>query len=521
MPGWKTKLYMNTDFDSDFCGTLPLHIINQVQPYGFLLVLDKSDLRIIQASDNLHTHTGYSVKELLEQPLHHVVPEDDIVKLRARTSSPAFTEKLPLRIRIKTQEGGQRNVLAFAVDKGEYILLEVEDPDSGLEPASFVSVYEDIKYLIARIQSATGPEELMDIVSAGLKRLSGFDKVMVYRFDESWNGKVVAEAREEDMESYLGLTFPASDIPRQARDMYLRSPYRFIPDREYEPVKLVPVINPVTSTFTDLSDCNLRGVAAVHLEYLSNMQVMASMSTRILYDSRLWGLLSCHHRSSRRLSYEMCAMFEVVSNFLSARLAVLERQDSYRQSIRLNQLNTLLMEQVYAASGIMKGLSANENLLAALGATGAAIFSGHQVELIGRTPSFHEIKSLVYWMQGSRIKETYVTNRLPSLVAEAGKYKHIASGMIVLPLAAGQGGWVMGFRPEVVQTVEWGGNPNDAIQFTADRKSYHPRNSFETWKETVTEVSLPWKQAEVEAAEQLRHLLVEYVLKAGGPEHDS
>src|SRR5439155_4932601 len=132
--------------------------------------------------------------------------------------------------------------------------------------------------------------------------------VMIYQFDNNWNGTVIAEAMEAGMDSYLGLKFPASDIPKQAREMYRKNPYRFIPDVDYQPVRLYPVLNPVSGGFTDLTDSNLRSVAGVHLEYLRNMQVMASMSTRIVKEDQLWGLISCHHRTAKYLSYQMCSL---------------------------------------------------------------------------------------------------------------------------------------------------------------------------------------------------------------------
>ncbi|WP_114941825.1 GAF domain-containing protein, partial [Mucilaginibacter endophyticus] len=153
-----------------------------------------------------------------------------------------------------------------------------------------------------------------------LRRITGFDGIMMYRFDEDWNGTVIAEEKDApELEHYLGHTFPGSDVPRQARDLYLKNSYRLIPDRDFTPVRLYPVMNPVTNTFIDLSDCNLRGVAAVHLEYLKNMNVQASMSIRVIDNGKLWGLIACHHVRPHYLSFETGAVCEMLSSVISNR----------------------------------------------------------------------------------------------------------------------------------------------------------------------------------------------------------
>jgi light-regulated signal transduction histidine kinase (bacteriophytochrome) len=208
-------------------------------------------------------------------------------------------------------------------------------------------VYQELKFVIAAIEATASIEDAARLAVNELKRISGFDKVMVYQFDADWNGTVIAEAMEPEMEPYFGLKFPASDIPKQAREMYRKNPYRFIPDVAYQPVRLYPVLNPVTGGFTDLTDSNLRSVAGVHLEYLRNMRVAASMSTRIVKDEQLWGLISCHHRTAKPLSYQMCSLFELLSTIISAKVTALEQRKEYLFKSEMHTLYSRLVERIY------------------------------------------------------------------------------------------------------------------------------------------------------------------------------
>jgi two-component system, chemotaxis family, sensor kinase Cph1 len=266
----------NPNYDSEFCGKVPIHLINTVQPYGVLVVLSRPSLEIIQISENAAEVFGKDARTLVQSPLSDYLDDAPLGFLR-QIAAARSTEKIPQVWKIKAQ-----TFLSLIHIKDNYILAEIEGtPYREEEQRSFVSIYQEIKYSMALIEGAASSTDVCTIAARELKRISGFDKVMIYRFDAEWNGTVIAEERAEKMESYYGYTFPASDIPRQARDLYLRNPYRSIPDRNYTPVRLYPVINPVTNSFIDLSDCNLRGVVAVHLEYLANMEVTASSNACI------------------------------------------------------------------------------------------------------------------------------------------------------------------------------------------------------------------------------------------------
>lgn len=501
------------NYDSEFCGSVPLNFVNQVQPYGVLVILDRNNLNIIQVSQNIEPVLGLVPENIIDTPFSNYVQAGQVESLVSRFSKNS-AEKLPLNFTFNTP-AGEKNYLAITHLKDEFYLLELEEvlQQDGRD-SSFLGVYQEIKYATVAINEADTIEEVCQTTLRELKRISGFDKIMIYQFDEDWNGIVIGEIMEEGMEPYLGLRFPASDIPRQARAMYQKNPYRQIPDCHYTPVKLYPVINPVTHAFTDLSDCNLRGVATVHTEYLKNMNITASMSTRIVKDEKLWGLISCHHRTKKFLSYELCSVFELLSGILSARLSSLQNTEDFRYATKLQDIQTQLVERIYSENNIFSTLTHGDvTLLDVLNVEGAVITSQKRVETIGNVPDQNAIKDLIIWLQTNGIDKVFHTTELSDIYEQGLSFTHISSGMIVLPIHADKGEYIIGFRPEAIQKVNWSGNPDEAINFESDKKNYHPRNSFRLWQQTVKHNSMPWHRQELAIAESFRNILLEFALK--------
>lgn len=496
---------MNNPQDAEFCGRVPLNQTNLIQPHGFLLVADKQSLKILQASENTLQYTGISATDLLNRDLGEWMPEG-AAQLHGQVRN-GVEGKIPHRFSFTPD-----HPFGMVHVKDGYIVVEVETQQEG-QDSSFMSKYQELKFSMSVLEAAATTEEACRIAARELKKISGFDKVMIYRFDEHWNGEVIAEEKEEGMESYMGLKFPASDIPKQARDLYRRSPWRLIPNISYEPVRLYPVLNPLTSAFTDLSDSNLRSVAAVHLEYLRNMKVTASMSTRILRGDQLWGLIACHHRDAKYLSYEMCSVFELLSNVISSRIVSVGDRDAFEFKTSRQKLHAQLVEDVYREDSLMAGLLNRESeLLELLSAEGVALVIDRQVETFGRVPERGDIEDLVYWVQATGSQGIYHQPGLSSVFEPASKYAGAASGILALPVQPEKGNYIFAFRTEEVRNVNWGGNPNEAIRFEADGRNYHPRNSFRLWQETVRGTSAPWTVEEIEMAEQFRNFVVEYTL---------
>ncbi len=493
------------NYDSDFCGNVPLNFINSIQPYGALLVLDKAKLNVIQASENVVVLFHRPVDEIVASPFSSLVAPEDWPSLSEKMNRSSFRQSIPLRFTFLGV-----SCLAIMHFQEAQILLEIEKKELGI--SDFSTIYQDVKYIIALLKEAENVEEVCHVAAKEIKKMSGFDKVMVYRFDEEWNGHVMSEEKEENMDSYFGLRFPASDIPKQARELYLKNPYRWIPNNRYEPVKLQPVLNPLSFKFTDLSPCNLRGVPAVHLEYLDNMKVGASMSTPIVKNGQLWGLITCHHKTPRALHYDMRCAFELLSDFISAQLASQERESLLRHGSQLQLVQNSLYKQMVTAESSVEGLfSPPDSLFQLLDITGAALFYQDKLIKIGQTPPETFVKELLFWLKINKIDQVYTTTSISESIDIKTPHNAIASGLLAIPISPKNEEYILGFRPEAVQTVQWGGNPNDAIQFESDKKNYHPRNSFAIWQETVRNTSQPWKPGTLKAAEDLQKSILEMV----------
>jgi len=501
------------NYDSEFCGSIPTHLINLIQPHGALLVLEKASLKIVQGSENTEQIMGMPVAQLLNQSLEDYVEAPQVEAIREKITRFTIKDQIPVDIRFNPKV--RPVVLTTSIHiRDEYVLLELEETKQDVPQQSFLTVYQEVKYIMAALKEARNWEEIGRIAIPEIKRLSGFDRVMLYRFDEQWNGTVVAEAREEQLEPYLHLRFPASDIPKQTRDLYFKNPYRLIPNRNYTPVKLKPVVNPLTSTFTDLSECALRGVPPVHVAYLKNMDVAASMSTPIIVNNQLWGLISCHHQTPRYPNYEMRSAFELLSNVMAAQLAFREREQLLQDQSELDRIGARLVERMYTQKDFVIGLTDHSpNITDLLRAQGVVIVHDGVYKTVGATPPLNQIKEIVRWLQLNQVEKIFATNHLSDAFSLSTLNPEVASGLIALPISLRKGEYVLGFRPEVIQTVEWGGNPNQAIHFEADGKTYHPRNSFSIWKEQVRNTSLPWQTQEIEAADRLRISFLERVLK--------
>ena len=501
------------NFDATFCGSVPLHQINLIQPYGMLLVIRLADYKIVQVSENIAAAVGQQAPEVVDTFLSDHIPASQMKELQ-RKLDEGLGNKLPFTLTF-TGADGPKDYLSVTHLSGEALILEIEALSQPGEENSFIDIYQQLKYAMAAINAAPSIKAACETAARQLKALSGYDKVMVYQFDKDWNGTVIAEELESGMESYLGLTFPASDIPRQARAMYLDNPYRMIPNREYAPVSLYPVINPLTNAFTDLSGCNLRSVPAVHLEYMKNMQIMTSMSCRILKDGQLWGLFSCHHRTAYQLPYEGRALFELLSDIIAARIQSLSYKEESDEYTKLHDVHTRLVEQVFTGHDLAQGLLGREtNVLQLLNASGAAMVYKKRLETIGKVPDKNELKDLFLWLQSTASGQVFQELNLPGTYEPAIHYAEIASGILVIPVQPNKGEYLVAFRPEVIQEVNWGGNPNEAIRFEKDNIQYHPRNSFTIWQQTVRNTALSWKQTEMQMAGLLRNFILEFIVRS-------
>lgn len=496
-------------YDASLCNRLPIHQINSIQPQGVLTILSKTDFRIIQVSANASSLYGETSDELIGKSFTDLIDEKSLQALKQLGQL-----SYPTPVRLIFKQHNNPGALSLLHEKNDTLYIETELSGYANVAIDELQLMTGVQQFMAAVNAGNSVEEVGSIAARQIKNISGFDKVMIYSFDEDWVGTVIAEEMKPGMESYLGLRFPATDIPKQARELYLRNPYRFIPDRNYTTVALLPENNPVTKQITDLSDCKFRAVPQVHLEYLKNMNVVASMSTRIIHKERLWGLIACHHSSPKYLSFSQCSFFELISSVLSAKIASLLYRSENQKETNLRSHFSDIVSSIQQFSDLMAAFEDTKyQLMTVLCADGVALINEDEVLSVGILPDENQVLSLVSWLQQNNILKTTQFQALPYHYKAAEEFGDTGSGLLVLPIQPYDGKYLLAFRPEIKKKVSWGGNPNEVLTIEPGTSKYHPRNSFKTWQEIIRFTSEPWDKVEMDTAEALRISLVEFTLK--------
>ncbi|WP_407530519.1 ATP-binding protein [Methylobacterium oryzisoli] len=499
------------------CDREPIHILGTLQPHGFLLALGGPDLRVVQASANVPDLPDRPAAEIHGRPLRRAFPEvaEAVEAYRALPPARAGASYLA-SVTLDTGEGLRSYDLA-AHRSADLIVLEFEEVAS--EAASHQgldALYPRLSAFVEGLHAAATVADLCALLAADIRHITGFDRALVYRFDRDWHGTVVAEDGNGVLPSYLDLRFPASDIPAQARELYRRNRLRIIPDAGYAPVPILPTLTPATGQPLDLSQSVLRSVSPVHVEYMRNMGTQASMSVSILVDGTLWGLISCHNKAPRRVPLQARNACDFLTRIFALQLAAKERGALAEQRIRLGAIQARLLGFMAEEEQFIDGLLKHpEDVLALAEAAGAAIVTAGTCRLLGVTPSESEVQGIHDWLSRQRHEgEVYATDALGEVHPPAAAFADRASGLLAISISQRYASYVLWFRPEVVQTVKWGGNPNKAaVQDQAGGERLHPRQSFEIWKETVQGRSLPWSVAEIDAAKDLRAAVLGIVLR--------
>ncbi|MEH1925207.1 ATP-binding protein [Nostoc sp.] len=493
------------------CDREPIHIPSLIQPHGVLLVLQDPTLEILQVSSNTQEVVGHQPDDLLGKPLSDLLNVKQI-KLIQQCLAENFESVNPLNLSIKYQN---KSIYFDGIihHLNNIIILELE-PKKAKYKTGFFDFYQQVRGTITRIQKAPTLLEMCQVVVKEVRRITGFDRVMVYRFDREGAGSVIAEDTNQET-LYLDLHYPPSDIPKQARQLYTLNWLRLIPNASYQPVTLIPANNPLTNQPLDLSLSVLRSVSPIHLEYLQNMGVTASMSISLMHEQKLWGLIACHHSSPKYISYNIRTICEFIGQVMSVELANKEASEDIDYKSQLKSLQTQFVEGLSQAEYFLDGMvQMKSQLLNLVSATGAVICSGEQYIKVGKTPSESEIHALLDWIKPQLHHNLFETRSLTKNYPAAESFKAIASGVLTLEISKVHHNYILWFRPEVIQTVNWGGNPNKPVEVFSDGSlRMSPRKSFELWEETVQGSALPWKPCEVEVVTELRSLIVGVVLR--------
>jgi two-component system, chemotaxis family, sensor kinase Cph1 len=485
---------------TDECAAEPIHIPAAIQPHGALLTLRASDLKILQVSDNVRDFVSLEVDALLGRTVDETLGAELGALLRHSLATRDEHAHATTRIEL-----GGHSLDALLHTVGGLVVLELETTAEGA-PAFGAWM----RRALMRLQRCRNLADLANAVAGTVRELTGFERVLMYRFDREGHGSVIAEAVDEAHPRYLGLHYPASDIPPQARALYLRNWLRLIPNARYTPSRLVPPRLPETDAPLDMSDCALRSVSPVHLEYMQNMGHVASMSISIVVAGKLWGLISCaHHSGPHHVRLENRAFCELIGRIVSLQIEALEAVEL--RALREARMAALLRLESAMRHGredvLFAALREPEVLLELVAAAGAAVVNDDRFGAVGRHPGEAAVRQLLAWLKASGQGELFVSSNLSASYPEAARFASDASGVIAIVLPGESVRAALLFRPEVLQTVDWAGEPTK-ITAGSDAR-LHPRQSFARWRQLVRGCSAPFEAGEVELALDLRRRIME------------
>ncbi len=491
------------------CDREPIHIPGSIQPHGVLIVLDPGSLKVIQVAGDTARLLGVTPHELLTHGLEARIGPAALERLRAFSAQDIAIPRPLFAFETGVQYHGHP-LEAFVHMSGGTLVIELEPCQSepSVNPAA---IAQD---MIMRVHGEAELPGFFQAVANEVRGATGFDRVMVYQFQKDDSGAVIAEAKAEDLEPYLGLHYPASDIPKQARELYLRNWTRLIPDVRYTPAPVTPALNPLTGKALDLTFSVLRSVSPIHLEYLRNMGVAASMSLSLVVEGKLWGLIACHHREPHRLRQTLRSVCDLFAQMISLQLQEKLATKAHGERLRMKRIHAELVEAMVRENHLGEALiRRHPNLIDYIPAEGAAVLCGGRVTRVGSTPTDEQLCELVGWLNVSLRDGMFMTDCLAGQYAPAKDYADVASGIIALSASRSPQDYVFWFRPEVIRTVTWAGNPAKPVETGDDGVGLGPRKSFAAWQETVHGRSQPWNDTVAEAARDLLISMLDVVVR--------
>lgn len=499
---------MSTDYAVDLtnCDREPIHIIGTIQPSGFLLALT-TDWLIARASANLPEFIGWEVAEALGHPLDQVFLPQAVHDLRNRTTM-LRNEDAVERLFDVPLVAGKGNFDVAVHYSGRQIVIEAEPSRGNLGDVTGM-----VRSMFARLDQCQNMTAFYREGARQIRALIQFDRVMVYRFAADGSGEVVAEACRPGIGQFLGLHYPASDIPAQARQLYLRNVLRVIGDVHATPVPVVPALDE-TGAPLDMSLSLLRSVSPIHIEYLKNMGVDASMSISIIVDGKLWGLFACHHYSANNPNFERRAVAELFAQMFCMRLESRERQATMEFERRARDISDQLLGAVASDETLLRDPDWLADILThAIAADGVGVWLSGGYAFSGQCPPTEDFRRIVRALNTTAAGKVYATDHIGSLIPDTYRFSDRVAGLLAIPISRSPRDYVVLFRSEMVRSVRWAGDPHKPVEYGPNGPRLSPRESFAEWKELVRGKSEPFTSSEMRVAETLRATLIEVVLR--------
>ncbi|OWK32966.1 histidine kinase dimerization/phosphoacceptor domain -containing protein [Sphingomonas mucosissima] len=471
------------------CDREPIHVPGAIQPHGLLLVADHSDLRVEAGAGALEEAFG---PEWRGASLSDLLSQDIAERLDSPIAGPGGSIRgAPLELHGQTFDVTLHRT-------SDHVVAELEPASE--DPLLAGEMLGWMDAIAAGFERAPNLQTLCARAAVAFRTLTGFDRVMVYRFLDDDAGRVVAEARDPSLDSFMHHHFPAADIPRQARALYVRNRARVIPDVGYVPAPL----RPAGYQSLDLSDVSMRSVSPIHIQYLRNMGVGASGSISIVKDGMLWGLIACHHHTAKTMPLDVRLAAAALAGGLARQIRAREEAESYRERLSLRAAEDSLVP-AFKPPLTRAVASRHDELQRMMDSDGVAVIHPGGIDRYGRCPDEEDIRSIGNWLAERNTTDAFATHHLAGHLHSASSFPDKASGIMALPVPEEQA-ILLWFRAEQVEEIEWAGNPHKGVEHDP-AAILTPRTSFETWRETVRCRSRRWTLEQTESAHRLRRAL--------------
>ncbi len=496
------RVLSKLDLDLINCSEEEIHRPQAIQSHGYLLVVSKDCNKIIQVSKNLSNFFEMDLEEIFKQNPSQLL-NIDIKKLAfdKDIGSPFFHYYQKIELRRKTLK------LIIHRNTQGYFVIEFE-PIENKNNSTIENIYYEIINSLNNLNKAEDLNLLYQYLTDEIKRITNMDRVLLYKFLPDGSGEVISESLNDGMEAYLGLRYPASDIPEQARRLYVRNNIRLIVDANSSQVEIIS--DDIEFEPVDLTFSSLRSVSPVHLEYLKNMGVTASMSISIVKDNALWGLIACHHQQPYFVDYRDRVALELISKVVESEIFKRESEAIYRlETEQRKSLNTYIHE-MNQAEDFNNFLLSSDSIMKVFDCSGVIVYRDDNLSHFGKTPDYKNCLELIEWLGSNFTAQVWQTNDLSSYNKEFEKFSSLCSGILVLKLFDDKNDFIVWLRPEVVQIIKWAGDPYELKQ-DSDGK-IHPRNSFKVWTEENKNKSIEWGHSTVDICSELKDNLVKFAL---------
>ncbi|HEX8269723.1 MAG TPA: ATP-binding protein [Flavobacterium sp.] len=478
----------------DNCESEPIHIPGSIQPHGFLIAMNAASKIIDFCSGNVSLFTGFGHAEVLGKFAKDVFRERHYQELLSYIERNKMLSASPLLLAF-----GNRSFLATIHLSGQHYIIECEPVINNEQ--SVATLYEQTAQFLSYMHETHTLKQLCQLVAKGTKEITGYDRVMVYRFDQDYNGEVFAESVNDELEPFLGLHYPHTDIPVQARELYMKNLLRLISDINYQAVPIYTT-GDKDNTSLDLGQSLLRSTSPIHIQYLQNMGVGATLTISLIHKGRLWGLIACHHYSPKNITPEIRLAAQLQGHFITSQIEIRQTNEEYEIARRTNlALEKFNADKVPAKRSDLDNVVRNRYLLRLCNACAVAISFGGTIYKSAGAPSDTTVEELgkALLTSGKAFYTEKVLDYLPTAEKELG---NIAGANIH---SLGEKDFIIWFRPETITEVNWAGDPNKAI--IKDEKGLSPRNSFALWKESVKHQSTPWLVPELLSAANCAYAL--------------